>query len=76
MRLSPRVVVRIPAEIERGAMKEGYSHGKSRAWKAPLSGTQSSPLRGSLLQAKVLLRYELPQQGVLEHTAILVRKDS
>ena len=73
MRLSPRVVVRIPAEIEIGAEKKDIlmiSLGLDGAFIGnSIAAFDVTPLPNGLT-----MRYELPQQGVIEHAVTVVKK--
>ncbi|MGD0487070.1 MAG: sigma 54-interacting transcriptional regulator [Syntrophorhabdales bacterium] len=75
MRFSPRVEMKIPAEIERGAEKRDVliiALGLDGAFiKNSISALDGKPPPNGLI-----MRYELPQQGVLEHTVNIVRKDA
>ena len=75
MRFSPRVEMKIPAEIEIGAEKKDVL--------IVTLGLHGAFIRNSIpafdekaLPNGLVIRYELPQQGVLEHTANIVRKDA
>ena len=75
MRFSPRVEMKIPAEIEIGAEKKDIlitSLGLDGAFiRNSIPAFDGKPLPNGLV-----MRYELPQQGVLEHTVNIVRKDA
>ena len=75
MRFSPRVEMRIPAEIERGAEKKDIlilALGLDGAFIRNSIPT----LDGKPLPNGLVMRYELPQQGLLEHIVNIVRKDA
>ena len=75
MRFSPRIQVRIPAEIEIGAEKKDIlmiSLGLDGAFIGnSIAAFDVTPLPNGLT-----MRYELPQQGVIEHAVAVSRKDA
>ncbi len=75
MRFSPRVEMKLPAEIEIGAEKKDIL--------IVTLGLDGAFVRNSIpafdgksLPNGFVIRYELPQQGVLEHAANIVRKEA
>jgi len=74
VRLSPRIVVRIPAEIKIGHTRKDILM-VSLGLEGALIRNSVPGLDGSSAQDGLAIRYDLPQQGSIEHAVRVARKD-
>ncbi len=75
MRFSPRIVVKMPAEIEIGAEKRDILM-VNLGLDGAFVRNSIAAFDGRSLPNGLIMRYELPQQGVVEHAVAIVRKDA